>query len=94
MKATGRASAGPTSGPPGTALQAMLVGLFAFGAVALAYETYAVASVAGNHDLWPITYFVRCADDAVSWPTLVGAVVVSILVGHWLGYQASAELAD
>ncbi len=73
--------------PPRTALQVVLVALFAVGAIALGYETLAVAGVRANPDLWPITYYVRCAHDVVTWPTLAGALVVSILVGHWLGYQ-------
>jgi hypothetical protein len=76
-----------TLAPPNTGLQFVLVGLFAFGAVALVYETIAVAGVGANPDLWPITYYVRCAHDVATWPTLAGALIVAILVGHWLGYQ-------
>jgi hypothetical protein len=82
----------PTRAAPHTRLQVLLVALFGFGTLALGYETYAVA--AGNSELWPITYFVRCANDVVSIPTLLGALLVSTLVGHWLGYEARVELED
>jgi hypothetical protein len=78
---------GITLQAPRASLQLLLVGLFAFGAVALGYETFAVAGVRANPDLWPITYYVRCAHDVATWQTLIGALVVAILVGHWLGYQ-------
>jgi hypothetical protein len=94
LRAAGHARSGGTSGQPGAGLQLLLVGLFGFGVLALAYETFAVAGVAANHDLWPITYYVRCAYVAVSGPTLVGALVVSTLIGHWLGYQAKVELKE
>jgi hypothetical protein len=94
FRAAGHGRAGSTSGPASTGLQFMLVGLFGFGVAALAYETFAVAGVSANHDLWPITYYVRCAYVSVSPATLVGAFVVSTLVGHWLGYQARVELKE
>jgi hypothetical protein len=71
--------------PPNAMLQTALVALFAVGAGALMWETFAVAHNAPT--IWPITNFVRCANDVYPWPTLVGALVVSILVGHWLGFQ-------
>jgi len=94
MRAAGHARTRAVGGPASTVLQFLLVGLFGFGVAALAYETYAVAGVTANHDLWPITYYVRCAYVSVSAPTLVGALVVSTLVGHWLGYQARVELKE
>ncbi|HYW23527.1 MAG TPA: hypothetical protein VE953_05145 [Terriglobales bacterium] len=94
LRAAGHAQAGPTSGLASTGLQLLLVGLFGFGVAALAYETYAVSGVAANPDRWPITYYVRCAYVSVSAQTLLGAFVVSTLVGHWLGYQARVELKE
>jgi hypothetical protein len=99
-----RRSAGPlvpqaggrpvTLAPPSSALQVLLVGFFLFGAVALGYETFSVAGVGANPALWPITYYVRCAHDVVTWQTLAGALIVAILVGHWLGYQPRTRRAD
>jgi hypothetical protein len=77
-------------GAPSTVLQLSLVVLFGVGVVALGWETFAVAHVGADPTRWPITYFVRCADDVVPLQTLAAAIVVSTLVGHWLGtYQAS-----
>jgi hypothetical protein len=84
-------SASPISmGAPSTVVQASLVVLFAVGVVALLWETFAVSHVVADPTRWPITYFVRCADDVLPFQTLAVSVVVSTLVGHWLGtYGAS-----
>ena len=79
---------------PSTTLQVLLVTLFLFGGIALAYETHAVAGVGANPDLWPITYYVRCAYDVAALPSLAGAVLVATLVGHWLGCERAVELSD
>jgi len=87
----GRATDGTdTLEPPSTLLQVLLVAGFLFGAGALAWETFALARVQDDPTLWPITFYVRCANDVLGGPTLAGAVLVSTLVGHWLGYQARA----
>lgn len=86
-------AADPTSGtlgPPSTLLQVVLVALLAVGAGALVFETLALARVQDQPHFWPITFYVRCANDVLSLPTLVGAVLVSSVVGHLLGYQAKA----
>jgi hypothetical protein len=57
-----------------------LVLLLATAAVALGYETYALIS--GR--VWPITYYVRCANVVDPGWTLLGLVVSSGLFGHWL----------
>jgi hypothetical protein len=97
-RALGQAEAadrsGGTLGPPSTLLQVVLVGLFVVGTGALVWETIALARVQDQPDLWPITFYVRCANDVLSLPTLVGAVLVSAMVGHLLGYQARAGETD
>jgi hypothetical protein len=80
--------------PPGTLLQVLLVALFLLGAGALGWETFALARVQEQPDLWPITFYVRCANDVLGGPTLAGAVLVSTMVGHWLGYQATTGETD
>lgn len=86
--------AGGTLGRPDTLLQTALVVLLLGGAGALVYETFALARVQDQPDLWPITFFIRCANDVLSLPTLVGGVLVSTMVGHFLGYQAKAGEPD
>jgi hypothetical protein len=85
---------GGTLGPPDTLLQAVLVVLLLGGVGALVWETFALARVQDQPDLWPITFYIRCANDVLSLPTLVGGVLVSTMVGHFLGYQAKAGEAD
>jgi hypothetical protein len=85
---------GGTLGRPDTLLQAVLVVLLLGGAGALVWETFALARVQDQPDLWPITFYIRCANDVLSLPTLVGGVLVSTMVGHFLGYQAKAGEAD
>jgi hypothetical protein len=57
------------------ALVVFLAGL----AVALGYETYALATP----PTWPITYYIRCANLLAPGWTLLGAAAVSGLLGHW-----------
>lgn len=68
------------------ALQAALAILLLFIAVALAYEAFAAAGAHGHPEFWPITWYVRCADDVAPVWTLLGAAVTSALLGQWLGY--------
>jgi hypothetical protein len=79
-----------TLGPPSTLLQVVLIGLFVVGAGALVFETVALARVQEQPQFWPITFYVRCANDVLSLPTLAGALLVTSMVGHLLGYQAMA----
>jgi hypothetical protein len=74
---------------PNGVLQVLLFALFVAGALALGWETFAVAHVKADPTRWPITFFVRCAYDVATVPTLLAALVVSTMVGHWLGYQAN-----
>ena len=62
------------------AVHAVLVLLLAVTVVALGYETFALATAA----VWPITFFVRCADVVAPWWTLLGLASTSGLLGHWL----------
>jgi len=81
-------------GPPSTGLQLLLIAFFLAGIAALGWETFALARVQDQPNLWPITFFVRCANDVLGLPTLIGAVLVCTMVGHWLGYQARAGEPD
>jgi len=49
----------------------------------LAYETYALANW---HLYWPITYYVRCANEVATLPTAAGAWLICFLLGQWLWY--------
>ena len=62
------------------AVHAVLLLLLAVTVVALAYETFALAT----GSVWPITFYVRCANVVAPWWTLVGLASVSGLLGHWL----------
>ena len=61
------------------AVQAVVVLLLAVTVAALVYETFALATNA----VWPITYYVRCADLVAPWWTLLGLASVCGLLGHW-----------
>jgi len=37
-----------------------------------------------GHHLWPITYYVRCANDAGSLISLGGSVVYAFVIGRWM----------
>lgn len=75
------AAAGETESESGDlAVHAVLVLFLAVTVVLLGYETFALA-VPG---VWPITYYIRCADVVAPWWTLFGLASISGLLGHWL----------
>ena len=61
-------------------LEVALVVLLATVAVALGYETYALVTPG----LWPITFYVRCANVIDPVSTLLGLIATMALLGHWL----------
>jgi hypothetical protein len=56
----------------------------------LGYETYALANM---NTYWPITYYVRCANEFATLPTTAGACVVSFLLGQWLWYPQRGKVS-
>lgn len=79
-------------GLPNQALQFALFGLLFFVAFALAFEAYAVTH-GDEGQFWPITLYVRCANDLAPIPTLIGATIVSLLLGQWLAYRPKLKAA-
>jgi hypothetical protein len=61
-------------------IQAALVVLLFFITSALVYETYALVTPG----IWPISYYVRCANYIDPLWTLIGLAVTAGLLGHWL----------
>jgi len=37
-----------------------------------------------GHGVWPITYYVRCANDAGAFITLVGMAIYAFVIGRWM----------
>lgn len=72
------------------AVHAVLLLLLAVTVVALAYETFALAT----SSVWPITFYVRCANVVAPWWTLVGLAAVSGLLGHWLWQPLGGKARD
>jgi hypothetical protein len=66
---------------PAIWVQAGLVVFLLLGAVLLAYETLALGDTS-NHA--PITYYIRCSYAVEKPATVVGALAVSFILGHWL----------
>ena len=52
----------------------------------LAFETYSLAV-----GIWPITFYVRCANDYLPLPTIGGACITAFLLGHWLWFPTREE---
>jgi hypothetical protein len=84
------AAAAPGAGTetPGTGLRLALaqfwIASFLFVCAALlAFETVTLAT-----GIWPITFYVRCANDSLPLPTIVGACLTAFLLGHWLWFPA------
>jgi hypothetical protein len=55
-------------------------------AALLAFETFTLAV-----GIWPITFYVRCANDYLPLPTIGGAFITAFLLGHWLWYPTRVE---
>ncbi len=53
--------------------------LFAFEAITLA------------NSVWPITYYLRCANEAAPWRTLMAAFAFCFLAGRWLWLPRTPE---
>ena len=53
--------------------------LFAFEAITLA------------NNVWPITYYLRCANEAAPWRTLTAAFAFCFLAGRWLWLPRTPE---
>lgn len=60
-----------------------------FVAFLIALEAIALAK-----SVWPITYYLRCANEAASWQTLFAAFGVCFLAGRWLWLPTTPEDAD
>lgn len=71
-------------------VQSVLTAFLVIVVVLLAYETYSLA----NPPLWPITYYVRCANDSSPLATVGGAFVICFLLGQWLWYPWKEEDRD
>jgi hypothetical protein len=55
-------------------------------AALLAFETFTLAV-----GIWPITFYVRCANDYLPLPTIAGACLTAFLLGHWLWFPSRDE---
>lgn len=64
-------------------LQGALMAFLLLVVALLGYETYALASM---NVYWPITYYVRCANEFATLPTTAGACAMCFLLGQWLWY--------
>lgn len=51
--------------------------------------TYEAVTLYAN--VWPITYYMRCAAEAATWETYVVAFFFSLLVGRWLWLPAAPK---
>jgi hypothetical protein len=64
-------------------VQGAFTGFLLLTAVLLTYETLSLS----NFDrFWPITLYVRCANEIAALPTVAAACVLSFLLGHWLWF--------
>ena len=61
-------------------IQVALVVFLFFITAGLVFETYALVTPG----LWPISYYVRCANYIDPLWTLIGLAVTAGLLGHWL----------
>jgi len=84
-----RSSPGPATSAAGwrLALAQFWVSFFLLVCAALlAFETFTLAT-----GIWPITFYVRCANDYQPLPTIAGACLTAFLLGHWLWFPTKEE---
>ena len=70
-------------------IQASLTGALFFIAFLLSFE-----AVTLNGGVWPITYYLRCANEAATWQTLAAAFAFCLLAGRWLWLPTTPEDVD
>jgi len=70
-------------------MQAGLTGALLFIAFLIAFEAITLTS-----DVWPITYYMRCASEATSWQALTAAFAFCFLTGRWMWLPATPEDND
>jgi NAD/NADP transhydrogenase beta subunit len=70
-------------------MQAGLTGAMLFIACLIAFEAITLAS-----DVWPITYYMRCAAEAASWQALTAAFAFCFLTGRWMWLPTTPEDGD
>lgn len=61
-------------------VQTCLLVLLTTAVIGLGYEYYGVSN---HNNPWPLTYFVRCVNDAASLPTLITTLAVAFVFGMW-----------
>lgn len=66
--------------------QGYLTAALLFIAVLMAFEAITLAS-----SVWPITYYLRCANEAATVRALIGAAAFCFLAGRWLWLPAPPE---
>ena len=52
----------------------------------LAFETFTLGA-----GVWPITFYIRCANDSQAFATIAGACLTTFLLGHWLWFPSKQE---
>lgn len=60
-----------------------LIVLLAFSTGALVYESFALLT-----NVWPVTWYVHCGNDAHPYLAAAGAGALSLLLGNWLWHDA------
>jgi hypothetical protein len=69
-------------------MQGALTLFLLLSAVLLAYETVSLAHLDAY---WPITFYVRCANQIATFPTTAGACAICFLLGQWFWYPWRAR---
>ena len=69
--------------------QSALTAALFFIACLIAFEAVTLRS-----DVWPITFYMRCASEAATWQTLVAAFAFCFLAGRWLWLPTTPEGTD
>ena len=76
----------PTRAKGALLAQSALTAALFFITVLVAFEAVTLRS-----DVWPITFYMRCASEAATWQTLVAAFAFCFLAGRWLWLPTTPE---
>ena len=85
-------SSDPASALRGSRIvQSTVVAFLAVGVGLSIYEALSVVPDVAPPTFWPISYYVRCANDVAPYPTLLGAAIMAFVLGHWFCHPGDAS---
>ena len=80
------AASSPQAGGGALLVQSWVAAFLLVCALLLAFETFTLGV-----GIWPITFYIRCANYTQAFATIAGACLTTFLLGHWLWFPSKQE---